>query len=701
MGAAAYVGRVGGLAVALGVGSAVFVGQGVAWAEENDSPTPTSGSSATVESPTSSDTETGAAQDADDEEADDEEAEPEEEPVVEDEVDEPEQEAGPEEEPAIADDAGDPEEEAEPTGETEPTEELEPETEPTEEVEPKPAPEPEAPAPATYAARQAVEPVEDSIEVPAEEPDTDEATTTPVNDPAEPPKEPTTVAVFASATSLAAAATTPVTFEPVTEAPQKFTLATAVVNVVNSMIDWAQQTSNPGPGSTPQPPFLWALLAFARRELENLFAAYGANHPAGSVATQTTSLALAEATTADVTTAAAVVPYSPFPNPQLSESTNFVSWVTGPYIYDDPTLANTKIRFDVHGTDIGAVWDNGMVDDPSTPQNEHQVLIAVGDTFGSANMTGRHIYNTLFRSSDDDLSDGMTIPNGEWFNGNMFGGAPLSGPTEARPIINRPSWAPNSVTLIPTAGISVPTEVTEETPFGTIQYVSFMSVSNWGSSGSWTTNYSAIAYSTDNGENFTVAPESVRYNSIFSGDKNFQQSAFVEGDDGYIYMYGTPNGRGGAAYLARVTPENITDVSEYEYYQAASSCLFFSTPEQWVKNNPSSASAIIGKSGGPCGALQPGYTVSEMSVQYNEYLDQYVVMYGDQFNNIVIRTSDRPEGTWSDPTVLIGQQNGGIYAPMMHPWSPSTTGTGSDLYWNLSLWSEYNVMLMRTDLAKL
>ena len=75
--------------------------------------------------------------------------------------------------------------------------------------------------------------------------------------------------------------------------------------------------------------------------------------------------------------------------------------------------------------------------------------------------------------------------------------------------------------------------------------------------------------------------------------------------------------------------------------------------------------------------------------------------YGDQFNNIVLRTADRPEGTWSAATVLMPQQNGGIYAPMMQPWSPSTLGTGTDLYWNLSLWSEYNVMLMKTDLTKL
>jgi hypothetical protein len=59
-----------------------------------------------------------------------------------------------------------------------------------------------------------------------------------------------------------------------------------------------------------------------------------------------------------------------------------------------------------------------------------------------------------------------------------------------------------------------------------------------------------------------------------------------------------------------------------------------------------------------------------------------------------------PQGTWSSAKVLMRQQNGGIYAPMMHPWSLSTTGSGTDLYWNLSLSSDYNVMLMRTDLSK-
>lgn len=737
MGAAAYVGRVGGLAVALGVGSAVFAGQPVAWADDTDSGSPSSSSSATSESAGSDSSDQvggtgsgGTGQSADSDEPDDDETPPgeDDDAADEDELAEEAEEAEDEldaTEDAAADDTDsvgaepvDDTDDAEPVGDTDDTGDAASETDYSGDAGPasSAAPQPEAAEDDdTGAAAVQQEPTAEtggrtaeSDEKTAEIAEPTASTTTPAgDDPAQAPKEATKVAVFANASTMAAATT----MQPVAAAPRKFTLATAVVNVVNSMIDWARQKAAADPGSAPPPPFMWALMSFARRELENLFAANMATSLARSAAATPTSLALAADATADATAAAtvdaaaaaALVPYSPFLNPQLSTSTNFVSWVTGPYIYSDPTLGNTNLRYDVYGTDVGTMWDNGMVDDPSTPWNEHQVLIAVGDTFGSANMTGRHIYNTLFRSSDDDLSDGMTIPDGEWFNGNMFGGAPLSGPTEARPIINRPSWLPGSVTLIPTAGISLPTEVTEDTPFGTIQYVSFMSVSNWGSAGRWSTNYSAIAYSTDNGENFTVAPESVRYNSIFSGNKNFQQSAFVKGDDGYVYMYGTPNGRQGGAYLARVASDDILDVDQYQYYKKASSGFFGfgASPAKWVKNSPSSASAIIGKSGGACASTKPGYTVSEMSVQYNDYLDKYVVMYGDQFNNIVIRTSDKPQGGWSEAKVLISQQSGGIYAPMMHPWSPSTVGTGSDLYWNLSLWSEYNIMLMRTDLTKI
>ena len=173
--------------------------------------------------------------------------------------------------------------------------------------------------------------------------------------------------------------------------------------------------------------------------------------------------------------------------------------------------------------------------------------------------------------------------------------------------------------------------------------------------------------------------------------------------DGYVYAYGTPNGRQGAAYVSRVAEKDILDLTKYDYYSKGSPGGWFgigATPAGWYRNNPAKATPVFGQDAGACGVANPGNQVSEMSVQYNKSLKKYVVLYGDQFNNIVMRTSDTPQGTWSSAKVLMPQQSGGIYAPMMHPWSPSTMGTGTDLYWNLSLWSEYNVMLMRTDLTK-
>ncbi|KRD13824.1 hypothetical protein ASE48_29855 [Mycobacterium sp. Root265] len=495
------------------------------------------------------------------------------------------------------------------------------------------------------------------------------------------------VAVFASARTLASSDAVQVErrVAPITAAPPN--PVTAVVKVVSKVLDWAAGVI---PGSPSSPTLAWTLLAFARREVDNLLTRLDPSGAAatGGVASDNVSLALA---------AANARPGFPWPGAQVSGSTQFVDWVTGNFPPND-----TLNRYGIWGTDIGTMWDNGIPDDPSTPINEHQVLIAFGDTFGGPNMTGTWRLNTLFRSSDIVLGDGMAVPDGQWFNGNMFGGSPLWEKYYARQIIlpeRLPSGLPTGVTLIPTAGISVPTPGTK---YGATQYLSFMSVKQWGAAGQWTTNYSAIAYSEDNGENWYISPASVRTN--FGGNSNFQQASFVRPGDGFVYAYGTPNGRQGEAFVSRVLEKDILDVTKYEYFSQGNPGWFFgfgSYPAGWYKNDPAKASPIFGREQGACGVAKAGNQVSEMSVQYNKTLKKYVAMHGDQFNNIVMRTSDTPTGNWSGPTVVMGQQNGGIYAPMMHPWSPSTLGTGTDLYWNLSIWSEYNVMLMKTDLTKL
>ena len=215
--------------------------------------------------------------------------------------------------------------------------------------------------------------------------------------------------------------------------------------------------------------------------------------------------------------------------PVLRGPTQFLQLVTGP---TSPTESIS--RYGVAGTDLGIMWDNG---DPVDPQ----VLMAFGDTMGDCTVPGNQWRsNVLFRSSDRELSDGITIDSAAMGEDGL-----------AKSIVPR-SHLPGEVTIIPTAGISVEG----------VQYLRFMSVANWGQPGYWTTNYSGLAYSTDNGENWSVVPELARpiTDTVPAGEgapatdpswRAAQMSSFLTADD-HLYEYLTPSGRQGAAILARV-----------------------------------------------------------------------------------------------------------------------------------------------------
>jgi hypothetical protein len=340
----------------------------------------------------------------------------------------------------------------------------------------------------------------------------------------------------------------------------------------------------------------------------------------------------------------------PAPPPPAPPGTSLVGWVTGPESPND-----TVNRFAITGTDLGIMWDNGS----------GEVLMAFGDTYGYCGVRGQQWrYNALFRSRDGALAKTVSASS-----------SPLWSQGLSKQIINSIKFSPTEKGIIPTAGVSV----------GGTQYVNFMSIKSWDSDGRWTTNFSAIAVSPDNGERWGVYPDSIRPaapNNVdrvryVAGNEKFQQGAFLKPGPGdpYIYSFGTPPGRGGAAYISRVLPAGVPDLRRYEYWSSDSN--------SWVPGDPAAATVVI-----------PG-PVSEMSAQYNTYLNQYLVLYGNGANDMVMRTAPAPQGPWSPERLIVPSMQfpGGIYAPFLHPWS-----TGKELYYNVSLWSAYNVMLMRTVL---
>lgn len=323
-------------------------------------------------------------------------------------------------------------------------------------------------------------------------------------------------------------------------------------------------------------------------------------------------------------------------------------------------------RFGISGADLGILWDNG------NSGAQRQVLIAFGDTFGNCSLQDQEWRkNTLFRSATTDLSNGMTVTDP--VPGDRFGGSPVNAdrPSFSRQVIQSLNLAATEVTVIPTAGISV----------GTRQYVNFMSVSQWGAPGQWSTNFSAVAVSDDNGETWTVPRTSIRpswFNTVPGvqfvwGDQNFQMGAYLR-YKGYVYAYGTGAGRGGMPFLSRVNENAVADKSAYEYY----------TPFGWLKGFPFLAVQVV---------WAPG---SEMSVAWNDHLNKFVMLYTNTVSDVVMRTADKPEGPWSSAKTVVTSAAvpGGIYAPYIHPWSE-----GRDLYFTLSRWSDYSTLLMHTSLG--
>ncbi|MGG7100300.1 DUF4185 domain-containing protein [Rhodococcus sp. 24CO] len=327
--------------------------------------------------------------------------------------------------------------------------------------------------------------------------------------------------------------------------------------------------------------------------------------------------------------------------PDLQGRTSAVEYITGAL-----SPNQTVERFNVLGTDLGIMWDNGA----------GQVLTVFGDTVGlnsdptCGGVVGDWRSNVLFRSADGILSDGMNIDS-----------SPVDRPNRSREIIDSLKVTGVETSSIPTTGIAV----------GGVQYVNYMSVRSWGGSGEWVTNFSQIASSRDNGETWQVEPASARPNLPLTGNANFQMGSFVK-DGGYVYNFGTPSGRFGEARLSRVKEESIVDVAAYEYWDGKS----------WVPNKPDVATPVLDGD------------VSELSVQYNNYLGKFVAMYSNEWGALVLRTADQLTGPWSAPDIVI--EPGavpGLYGAYMHPWSQ-----GQDLYFLATTWSDYNVMLMKTTL---
>jgi D-arabinan endo alpha-(1,5)-arabinofuranosidase len=314
------------------------------------------------------------------------------------------------------------------------------------------------------------------------------------------------------------------------------------------------------------------------------------------------------------------------------------------------SINDTEARYQVKGTDLGIMWTD----------ERGEVLAAFGDTFGSgwagpgsevrdpAAIDWRS--NTLARSSDRNPADGMVIND---FVTDRPGHA-----KELLPSLKRDGI---EISKLPTAGVNV----------GGRNYLAYMSVRHFGQPGQWITNYGGIAYSDDGGQTWVDAPSACRPNTP-AFDEKFQMIAYAR-RDGFVYAFGTPNGRFGDAHVARVPEQRLLDTSAYEYW----------TGTDWQRGGSVIAAPIL-----------PG-PVGEVSVRYDETFSSWQMMTMDESRGtIVVRLAPQPTGPWGAPiTVATSKEYPHLYGGFLHPDSK-----GSDIYFTMTQYDRYNVSMMHATL---
>lgn len=310
----------------------------------------------------------------------------------------------------------------------------------------------------------------------------------------------------------------------------------------------------------------------------------------------------------------------------------------------------TEARYRVTGTDLGIMWTD----------ERGQILTAFGDTFGPA-WAGHDSEiedpeavdwrsNTLARSSDRNPADGMSFDEFVTDRANY-----------AKELL--PSFKKDGVeiTKIPTGGVNI----------GGRDYLAYMSVRHFGRPGRWITNYHGIAYSDDDGQSWVEVRSASRPNTPALDDK-FQMIAYAR-REGYVYAFGTPNGRFSDAHVARVPERQLLELPAYEYWNGTA----------WQPGSSAMAAPIVT---GPVG---------EISVRYDQTLGRWQMMYFDEAREaIVVRSAPQPSGPWEAPiTVATAGQYPTLYGGFLHPDS-----RGSDLYFTMSRYDRYNVSLMHATL---
>lgn len=228
-----------------------------------------------------------------------------------------------------------------------------------------------------------------------------------------------------------------------------------------------------------------------------------------------------------------------------------------------------------------------------------------------------------------------------------------------------------------------------------------------------------VAASDDDGETFRYLYDlSTKYFinvSLVQTDLS-QWTGFPTSSGPGLVMLGSGTYRNSDVRLAFQPAEKIESPDGIEYFSGLDS---FSRP-MWSLREEDAVPLFHQ----PC--------VGELSVSYNKFIRKWIMLYncGGEYDGINMRTADFPWGPWSEPQVIFnvaadgalcryvhvgwnvrrcdlvqdpGRENvtGGPYGPYQFEDFATGDSASTTIYFTLSTWNPYTVVVMKTTLRRL
>jgi len=231
---------------------------------------------------------------------------------------------------------------------------------------------------------------------------------------------------------------------------------------------------------------------------------------------------------------------------------------------------------------------------------------------------------------------------------------------------------------------------------------------------------SIVAVSDDDGQTFTYLYDFSTNHfinvSIVEVDRADLSAAFAPGSSKVLVIFGSGLYRRSNVYLAAQPSDQIESPSSVRYFAGLDD----------------SGQPILSPDEDDAKALFNQPVVGELSVTYNRFINKWIMLYNSFMptsRGINIRTADKPWGPWSEPQIIFHPWDDKGYCHFMHagfphekcdeasdpnrekewggeygPYQFEDLAVGSDtsttIYFTMSTWNPYTVVLMKATLQK-